>query len=82
MPVAVLGTTDVSSQIHAATRRRRHDKALLIFVLAFVLCVPVLGYIGTHNRGMGPLALVFVSILAVLLVTGYGLCFLFSGLSR
>ncbi|MBR2117421.1 MAG: hypothetical protein IJ935_01900 [Afipia sp.] len=43
---------------------------MLIFVSAFVLCVPILGYIGIYNRGMGPLALVFVSVLAVLLVTG------------
>lgn len=71
MPDAVLRPTDASSRIHVHALRRRHDKALLIFVLAFVVCVPVLGYIGTYNRGMGPLVLVFVSVLAVLLVTGY-----------
>lgn len=67
MPDAVPSSAEASSRIW----RRRHDTALLIFVSAFVLCVPVLGYIGTYNRGMGPLVLVFVSVLSVLLVTGY-----------
>jgi hypothetical protein len=67
MPDAVPSSAEASSRVW----RRRHDKALLIFVSAFVLCVPVLAYIGTYNRGMGPLVLVFVSVLAVLLVTGY-----------
>lgn len=71
MPDIVLGSTDIASRIHAAARRRRHDKVLLIFVLAFVLCVPIPAYIGTYNLGMGPLSLVFLSVLAVLLVTGY-----------
>jgi hypothetical protein len=55
----------------ADQRRRRDDLVLLVIVLMFVLCAPLLTYIGAYNRGTGSVVLVLSSVAAMLLMTGY-----------